>query len=64
MARISKKRKESLSKYDSTQTYSLADASGLVKEITNSNYDATVVIVAAVMYLLAQGWSFIDKKRK
>ena len=44
MARISKKRKESLSKYDSTQTYSLADASGLVKEITNSNYDATVDI--------------------
>lgn len=42
MARISKKRKESLSKYDNTQAYSLTEASGLVKEITNSNADSTV----------------------
>ena len=41
---ISKKRKESLSKYDNTQAYSLTEASGLVKEITNANYDATVDI--------------------
>jgi large subunit ribosomal protein L1 len=42
MARISKKRKEALSKYDLTKSYSLTDASKMVKEITNANYDATV----------------------
>jgi large subunit ribosomal protein L1 len=42
MARISKKRKESLSKYDSTKEYSLAEASALVKEVTTTNYDASV----------------------
>jgi large subunit ribosomal protein L1 len=45
MARISKKRKESLSKFDSTHLYNLSEASGLVKEITKSNYDATVDMV-------------------
>ena len=44
MARISKKRKESLSKFDNTQSYNLSEAAGLVKEITNANYDATVDI--------------------
>ena len=44
MARISKKRKESLSKFDNTQSYNLSEASSLVKEITNANYDATVDI--------------------
>jgi len=42
MARISKKRKEALSKYDLTKSYSLTDASKMVKEITNVNYDASV----------------------
>jgi len=42
MARISKKRKEALSKYDLTKSYSLTDASKMVKEITKANYDATV----------------------
>jgi large subunit ribosomal protein L1 len=42
MARISKKRKESLSKYDNTKEYSLVEASGIVKEITNTNYDASI----------------------
>lgn len=42
MAKISKKRKEALSKYDFTKSYSLTDASKMVKEITNANYDATV----------------------
>jgi len=44
MARISKKRKEALSKYDNTKVYSLTEATGLVKEITNTNYDASVDI--------------------
>jgi large subunit ribosomal protein L1 len=44
MARISKKRKESLSKYDHTKEYSLTEASAIVKDITNTNYDASVDI--------------------
>jgi len=44
MARISKKRKESLSKYDNTKEYSLTEASAIVKDITNTNYDASVDI--------------------
>ena len=42
MARIGKKRKEALSKYDLTKSYSLTEASKMVKEITSANYDATV----------------------
>ena len=42
MAKISKKRKEALSKYDLTKSYSLTDASKMVKDITNANYDASV----------------------
>ncbi len=45
MARISKKRKEALSKYDLTKSYSLTEASKMVKDITNANYDATVDLV-------------------
>jgi len=44
MAKISKKRKEALSKYDSTKVYSLTEASSLVKEVTTTNYDASVDI--------------------
>ena len=42
MARISKKRKESLSKYDNTKEYGLKEASSIVKDITNTNYDASI----------------------
>lgn len=42
MARISKKRKEALSKYDSTQSYALKDAASLLKEITFTKFDASV----------------------
>ena len=45
MARISKKRKESLSKFDNTKAYNLEEASGIVKEITNANFDASVDLV-------------------
>ncbi|HHE65317.1 MAG TPA: 50S ribosomal protein L1 [Bacteroidetes bacterium] len=45
MARISKKRKEALSKYDLTKSYSLTEASKMVKDITSANYDATVDLV-------------------
>ena len=45
MTRISKKRKESLSKYDNTKVYDLKEASGIVKEITTTNYDASVDMV-------------------
>jgi large subunit ribosomal protein L1 len=42
MAKISKKRKESLSKIDRDSLYSLADAASLVKEITTTKFDASV----------------------
>ena len=42
MAKISKKRKEALSKIDPASLYSLADAASLVKEITSTKFDASV----------------------
>ena len=42
MAKISKKRKEALSKIDRASFYSLADAASLVKEITTTKFDASV----------------------
>ena len=44
MAKLTKKQKVAHSKLDSTQSYSLADAAKLVKEISNTNFDATVDI--------------------
>ena len=40
--RVSKKRKEALSKYDPTKVYTLEEASGIVKEITTTKYDSSV----------------------
>jgi large subunit ribosomal protein L1 len=42
MTKLTKKRKESLSKYDKNKMYSLSDAVNIVKEITNTNFDASV----------------------
>ena len=42
MAKISKKRKEVLSKYDDQNPYSLEDASGLVKEISTAKFDESI----------------------
>jgi large subunit ribosomal protein L1 len=42
MARISKKRKAVLSKFDQNAVYTLADASSKVKEITTTKFDASV----------------------
>jgi large subunit ribosomal protein L1 len=44
MARISKKRKESLSKYDQTKEYTLTEASAIVKDINAANYDTSIDI--------------------
>ena len=44
MKRVSKKRKEVLSKFDLTKSYTLVDACNLVKEITTSKFDASVDI--------------------
>src|SRR5690554_4749617 len=44
MGRISKKRKEVLSKYDFDKAYSLTEACDLVKKITNAKFDASVDI--------------------
>ena len=42
MAKISKKRKEALTKIDRSSFYSLEDAASLVKEITTTKFDASV----------------------
>ncbi len=42
MARLTKKRKEALSKVDKNKLYSVEEASSLVKEITNAKFDASV----------------------
>ncbi|GAA4279115.1 50S ribosomal protein L1 [Aquimarina mytili] len=42
MAKVTKKQKEARAKVDSNKAYSLAEASALVKEITNVNFDASV----------------------
>src|SRR5215213_7530419 len=42
MARLSKKRKEQLSKYDPKQAYALSDAAKVVKELTTTKFDSSV----------------------
>ena len=42
MARLTKKQKEAVSKIDKTKFYSVEEASVLVKEISNSKFDASV----------------------
>jgi large subunit ribosomal protein L1 len=42
MAKLTKKKKEALSKYDPGQQYSLAEASSIVKDITTTKFDASV----------------------
>jgi len=42
MARLTKKQKEAQAKIDKTKLYSLKEASALVKEITNTKFDASV----------------------
>lgn len=44
MAKITKKRKEILSKYDEKKLYSLEEASNLLKDITFTKFDASVDI--------------------
>ena len=44
MARITKKQKEVLVKYDLEKEYSLQDASGMLKDITYTKFDASVDI--------------------
>jgi large subunit ribosomal protein L1 len=42
MAKLTKKQKDAKAKVDTSKAYSLAEASALVKEITNVNFDASV----------------------
>ncbi|MEM7087644.1 MAG: 50S ribosomal protein L1 [Bacteroidota bacterium] len=42
MARLTKKQKEASSKLEANKTYSVSEASALIKEITNANFDASV----------------------
>ena len=44
MANLTKKKKEAIEKYDKSQLYKLEEASKLVKEISNPNFDASVDI--------------------
>lgn len=42
MAKLTKKQKEAHAKVDASKTYNLNEASALIKEITNVNFDASV----------------------
>ena len=42
MTKITKKRKDALSKIDNAKTYSLKEASEVVKEVSKFNFDASV----------------------
>ena len=42
MTKITKKRKDALSKYDTSKTYSLEEASSVIKEIYNVNFDSSI----------------------
>ena len=42
MAKISKKRKVAIAKVDQTKSYSLAEASKIIKEVTYTKFDASV----------------------
>ena len=42
--KISKKRKAALAKYDATKSYTLAEASKIVKDITSTKFDSSVEI--------------------
>lgn len=42
MAKLTKKRKEALAKFDKNSTYSLTEAIKVVKEISNTNFDSSV----------------------
>ncbi len=42
MERLTKKQKEAVAKIEPNKAYSLSEASALVKEITNANFDASV----------------------
>ena len=44
MAKIAKKRKAAIAKYDATKAYDLANATKIVKEITTTKFDASVDI--------------------
>ena len=44
MAKLTKKQKEAHAKLDRSQSYDLATASALVKDITNVKFDASVDI--------------------
>jgi len=42
MAKLTKKQKEAYTKFDKNTVYSLSDAAGIVKEITNTTFDSSV----------------------
>src|SRR5688572_20722661 len=42
MAKLTKKRKEALAKFDTSKAYSIAEASKIVKDITTTKFDASV----------------------
>jgi large subunit ribosomal protein L1 len=42
MTKITKKRKDAISKYDTSKIYSLEEASSVIKEISNVNFDSSI----------------------
>ena len=42
MAKLTKKRKEALAKFDKTATYTLTDAIKIIKQTSNTKYESSV----------------------
>jgi len=57
MTKISKKRKIALTKIDNTKTYSLKEASSVVKEATDFNFDASVDLAIRLGVDPKKSWS-------
>ena len=43
MAKLTKKQKEAQSKIEKGKTYTVAEASALIKDVTNANFDASAI---------------------
>ena len=44
MAKLTKKRKEALAKYDRTQSYTVVEAAKIIKEVSNTKFDSSVEV--------------------
>ena len=54
MARLTKKQKEALAKIEKGKIYSVDEASALIKEITNTKFDASIDLAVRLGLILVK----------